>query len=125
MSESDGTIKASFNEDFCSMLEYHLTRAFGNSANKEINRLWCDGILIPFLDSQLTTKNILATEKILTEARIGFDGQEKYQMIIKLGPNSLEACINMLSLQNCLPNDTSMNWIILDRDNKIIELQLN
>jgi len=48
----------SFNREFCDFLEYHLRKTFGKSNDKRINHLSCDGILEPFLNHQLTKKNV-------------------------------------------------------------------
>lgn len=125
MSEINADITPSFNENFCTELEYHLSAAFRNSSDKQIRSLWCDGVKMPFLDSQLTKYNVLHTKQIVTEAFIGSDGQGLYDMVIVLGQQSLEACINGKSLKNCLPNVESMDWIKLDTLANTIELQLN
>jgi hypothetical protein len=118
-------IKGSFNEDFCSHLEYHLTRTFGNSSNKKIRWFWCDGVKMPFVESQLFTKNIIETKQITTEAWIGVDGQDTYKMTIKLGILSTEKIIQGLTLIDCLPSENSLAWVKLDVERKEIILQLN
>jgi hypothetical protein len=97
---------------------------FANSTDKEIKRLWCDGVMMPFYDIELTRENVIKTKKIITTAWIGFDGQGKYDMIIKLGKNSIEACERNLNLTDCLPGDESLKWIVIDERQSKIELQL-
>lgn len=125
MPENQSPISNSFNEDFCSYLEYHLTRAFANSLNDEIRWLWCDGIKMPFNDSQLILQNIIETKQIATEAWIGIDGQGIYKMTIKLGPCSLDKIVQGMPLIDCLPGEESLNWVELDLTGKEIQLQLN
>ena len=60
-------IKESFNEDFCIRLEYHLTKAFEYSGDKTLKGFWCDGILMPLIESQLTKKSVNETRKIVTK----------------------------------------------------------
>jgi len=74
---------------------------------------------------QLTTKSIIETRQIVTEAWFGVDGQGIYEMTIKFGPRSLEKCIQGLTLNNCLPSEESLDWVMLDLEKKEIELQLD
>ncbi len=116
--------KESFNRDFCEHLEYHLGRTFANSDDKELQGLWCDGVLDPFIESQLTKKNIKDTRTIVTTAFIGHNGQGKYEMTIKFGQQSLDRFANGSSMTDCLPSEESMDWITLDIENKKIEVRL-
>jgi hypothetical protein len=125
MPEDQNNIKKSFNEDFCTQLEYHLSRAFTNSLNKEFKWLWCDGIKVPFMEDQLLKQHIIEKQKLVTEAWIGTSGQDIYTMTIKFGQCSTEKCRQGLSLNDCLPDDRSLNWVKLDLDKKEIELQLD
>ncbi len=76
------TIKESFNEDFCAELEYHLTWTFNQSDDKNLRGFWCDGVLMPTNDLQLTKKNVNDKRKIVTKAFLGYDGQDEYDMTI-------------------------------------------
>ena len=116
-------IGKAFNEDFCVHLEYHLCRTFHNSTNGEIYDLWCDGVDMPNED-HLTSKRVIETKKIATMAWIGTDGQGRYEMIIKLGKNSLARFVQGLSLIDCLPNEESLDWITIDTGKRTIGLQL-
>jgi hypothetical protein len=118
------TIKESFNEDFCAELEYHLTRTFNQSDDKNLRGFWCDGILMPTNDLQLTKKNINDKRKIVTKACLGYDGQDEYEMTINFGQYSLRRYAKGTDLSDCLPNEDTMDWISLDMKSKTIELQL-
>jgi hypothetical protein len=124
MMTTNPSITNSFNEVFCAELEYHLTKNLRNTAITKFNILWCDGILMPD-ENQLTKAHLEAFKSIITTAFIGVDGQSKYTMTIHLGSCALNQCIQSLSLKDCLPNDTSANWINIDTSNKCINLQLN
>jgi hypothetical protein len=125
MSESKNKIiKESFNEDFCGQLEYHLTRTFGNSEDKKFKGFWCDGVLMPFIESQLTKKSVNDTRKIITKAWLGYDGQGEFEMTINFGQHSLKRYAKGSDLTDCLPSKYSMEWITLDIKRKTIELQL-
>jgi hypothetical protein len=114
----------SFNEKFFSFLEHHLSKTLENLANNKFDLFWCDGVAIPFVDAQLTKTHIANTKKIITEAWMGPTGQDKYAMEIKLGPRSLERCLNDNGLEDCLPANDSMDWISLDISQKNIEIRL-
>lgn len=124
MPENLNTIQASFNEEFCSYLEYHLTRTFANASQKEIKWLWCDGIKVPSIGNQLFVKNVIERKQITTEAWIGINGQDTFNITIKFGTRSLGKFIEGLNLNDCLPNEESLEWIKLDIDKKELELQL-
>ena len=114
-------IKESFNEDFCTQLEYHLTKTFEKS---EIKGFWCDGVLMPSIESQLTKKSVNDTRQITTKAWLGYDGQGEYEMTIHFGQYSLRRYANGTSLTDCLPSEDSSDWVTLDIEKKTIELQL-
>lgn len=122
--EFETTIKQSFNQDFCYELEYHLTRTFQNSHDPEINKLWCDGVLMPSEDKQLQRENVYQTRKIETEAWIVTTTDEKYQIIIKLGKLSIKKCEEGLQLSDCLPDEDSLNSFSINKEKKSVELQL-
>jgi hypothetical protein len=125
MSESKNEIiKKSFNENFCAQLEYHLTRTFGKSKDKKMNGFWCDGVAMPFIESQLTKKSVNDTRRIVTKAWLGYDGQGEFEMIINFGRHSLKRYAKGSGLEDCLPGEESMDWITLDIDRKTIELCL-
>lgn len=56
---------------------------------------------------------------------LGHTRQEKYEMIIKLGPEAVKKHKEGLSILNCLPGDESLDWVTVDFEKKTIELQLN
>ncbi|NOS93251.1 MAG: hypothetical protein HOP30_15130 [Cyclobacteriaceae bacterium] len=117
-------IRESFNEDFCALLEYHLTKAFNKSDDKNLSGFWCDGILMPTNDLQLTKKNINDKRKIVTKAWLGYDGQGEYEMTINFGQHSLSRYAKGISLSDCLPSEGTLEWVSLDMKSKTIELQL-
>jgi hypothetical protein len=120
----------SFDENFCGHLEMHLCRTFENSHLEELHGFWCDGVSsAPYFNDNvnrdhLSIEKILMAKKIVTRAKMGIGGQDYYEMIICLGPRGLKNYEEELSLISCLPSEASMNWIILDIENKKIELQL-
>ena len=115
-------IEASFNEDFCVRLEYHLTKALANSPDELTSRFWCDGISMPFVDSELSLSNILVNKQLLTKAWMGPDGQGIYDVTIKFGPSSIFSINNGLSLTDCLPE--TLDWWDIDIESNTIEVRL-
>ncbi|MEO1653158.1 MAG: hypothetical protein AAFU64_06410, partial [Bacteroidota bacterium] len=67
----------SFNEEFCTYLEYHLCVTFGNSEDEEWKRFWCDGVLwAPFFNDEqnkryLSLEAVAKRKNIDTRAKIG------------------------------------------------------
>lgn len=113
-------MEEAFNEKFCDFLEYHLCDTFRNSDKKEMRRLWCDGIVY----NHNSKKQVNDKRQIETLAFIGQDGQEEYQMKIKFGKYSLKRYAKGTSLNDCVPNSGSMDWIEIDIENKRIEIHL-
>ena len=124
MTETPDTITASFNQHFCHVLMFHLCLTFKHANTDKFKCLWCDGIAMPFLDSQLSIKSVRDTREIFTQAWIGFDGQAPYYMTIKFGKRALKHCMRGLSLLDCLPDEHSMDWITMDTEKMTIELRL-
>ena len=123
MDETINETRESFDKEFCEYLEYHLTRALGNSPDKEISKLWCDGVVMP--DSlQLTKKNVNDKRQIRTKAWIGADGQTEFELMVKFGDYSLRRYSKGTSLTECVPDCNSLDWVTLDEQEKLIELRL-
>ncbi len=125
MNEKENKTIESFNEEFCTHLEYHLCRTFENSNNEEIIGFWCDGVSgSPFIDSQITKKSVNDTGKIETRAWIGKAGQDEYYMTIRFGKYSLRRYARGTSLIDCIPGEETMDWIEIDTEKKIIKINL-
>ncbi|MBX0290625.1 hypothetical protein K3G63_09265 [Hymenobacter sp. HSC-4F20] len=114
----------SFNEELCSYLEKYLSEAFRESEQKEIKSLWCDGVLLPILESQLTKKSVNDTREVRTSAFIGCGDTHKFELIICFGKYSLRRYAKEKSLLDCLAAEQKMRWIKVDVTGRTIELQL-
>ena len=119
----DKTIRKSFNVDFCKRLEYHLSRAFRNSNDKQLKRIWCDGVREPE-SWQQNLEVFNETKEVVTGAWLGVAGQDEYKMVICLGNQSFERCLNGLGFEEFLPGDESLDWVDIDMPNRKIVLQL-
>ena len=124
MKEPDQTHPQSFSREFCERLEWHLGATFSAAGDKKISSLWCDGILAPFMDQELTKKSVSDTRKIVTTAFIGYDGQDRFEMTIRLGKYALRRYAKGTSMVDCIPGEESMDWITLDVVNRKIEVRL-
>jgi len=124
LEQREDIFKESFNEDFCSFLEYHLTATFQNSNDRNISSLWCDGILPSLIIKQISKKSVNDARKIITKAFIGKDGQTEFEMTIFFGKYSLRRYSKGTSLEDCVPENDSMDWVNIDLEKRTIELQL-
>ena len=125
MTENLNISNESFNEDFCTHLEYHIGTTFENSDREDLRGFWCDGVSCdPYPESQLTKKSVNDKRKIETKAWIGKKGQDEYQMTIKFGHKSLSRYAKGLSLIDCIPPADTMDWIDIIPEDKIVEIRL-
>ena len=77
------------------------------------------------IEEPIINRDQLETKQIDTQAWAGVTGQDKYEMIIKSGPDALNKYAEGSSLIDCLPGDESLDWVMPDIEKKTIELQLN
>jgi len=125
MTENLDISNESFNEDFCTHLEYHLGTTFEHSDREDIRGFWCDGVSWDiFPKSQLTKKNINDKRKLITKAWIGKNGQDEYIMTIQFGQISLSRYAKGSSLIDCIPPAETLDWIDIIPENKLIEIRL-
>lgn len=117
------TVGKSFDIDFCRQLEYHLSTAFKNASTDKFEHFWCDGVEVPEAWNQPQI-DLKESKQITTGAWLGLTGQDKYQMIIKLGEISLDRCSSGININDCFPDDRSLDWIDIDLLNRRIVLQL-
>jgi hypothetical protein len=117
------TIGKSFDIHFCQLLEYHLSAALKNASTNKFEHIWCDGIEVPEAWNQPPI-DLKESKQIITGAWLGLTGQDKYQMIIKLGEISLDRCSSGININDCLPDGQSLDWIDIDLLNRRIVLQL-
>jgi hypothetical protein len=112
----------SFNQQFCSALEYHLSKMLSHSPDEELRRLWCDGVSHEALNK--SKKFVNDTGKIITKAWIGKNGQQEYELTMHFGNKAQSRFSRNLSLEECLPPEDAAGWIKIDVENKTVELQL-
>lgn len=120
-----------FDQSFCDHLEYVISGVLGKSANEDWRRCWCDGVLLPTLKSDYAKEKILAEREVMTrawidEGRIGSEerGQFLYDMILLFGDTTIDKLQKNERLESCIPMSDPDSWIFLDRENRIIKVQL-
>lgn len=124
MTDQRINVQASFN-NLCSPLEYYLCAAFSNSPDNVLKYFWCDGIDVPVINEQFTSQNITNIKQIITKAWIGTDGNDRYDMIIKLGRCSRRRALKGLDLEVCLPDSAFVDWVEIDVEDCLIVIKLN
>ena len=118
-------ILSSFNEEFCTHLEFILTAVFRSFKEKEIRGFWCDGVShIPSDASVLSKNKIFQTKEMQTQVWSGVSGQDVYSMTIKLGDISLKKYLADENMIDCIPNPESTDWIDIDVDNRMVKIRL-
>lgn len=111
-------------KDFCTFLEYHLTKAFSYSNDTLIKHFWCDGILLPNNENEYSKESINGNKEIMLKAFIGKDGQDEYFMLMKFGNKSLSGYAMGLDIKNCVPGVEKDDWYKIDAPTKKIVIQL-
>ena len=113
-----------FNEAFCSRLEWSLD--FDNLGVEEVKGFWCDGIsAFPPDMKSLSKAAIQQNRQIITEARIGKGGQDKYELTIQLGPKALDYYERDLDLTACIPDSDHRYWISIDVEEQEVCVRLD
>jgi len=111
-------------KEFCTFLEYHLSRSFKFSGEESTRSIWCDGIALPSDENDYSIKSINDKRHILTRAYLGKDGQEQYTMMILFGNKALSRYARGLDIKNCIPEIEENDWYEIDTTNKKIIIQL-
>jgi hypothetical protein len=111
-------------DNFCSALEAKLSHGFAASEDPAIRLFWCDGVLLPLFERDLWLKSVNDRREIPMSAFTGPTGQEKYELILKLGPKSLSRYARQLDLEYCLSELDTHDWLEVDIVNKILFVYL-
>jgi hypothetical protein len=94
-------------------------------------RCSCDGILLPEDTATFSQEQILTNREVITKAwtdegRIKNKqrGQFLYEMRIYFGDESAMKLRNDVRLEDSIPTGDPDSWIFIDRQNRLIEIQL-
>lgn len=109
-------------QDFCEFLEPRLTKAFRQSEIAAIKHFLCDGVLLPFNENELLPVTVNKSRRITLQAFCGYDGQDKYDLILEFGNKSLSRYMRGLDIKECLPEDNTT--LTVDVDQKTLKLVL-
>ncbi len=113
-----------FNQEFCDCLEYSLD--FDDLGIEEVKGFWCDGVsAFPPDMKSLSKAAIQQNQQIITEARVGKGGQDRYRMIIQLGPKALDYYKRDLDLAACIPDSDHRYWISIDPEQHEVWVKLD
>ncbi len=111
-------------QSFCEFLEYELSKAFPNSPDVSVQRFWCDGILLPYAENDISKKNVNDKRFLSMKAFSGESGQDKYQLILNFGPKSLSKYARGFDIKECIPGTANNDWFEVDQENKTIIINL-
>lgn len=111
-------------QEFCTFLEYQLSKAFIYSSDTSIQYFGCDGVLLPLSDKDLSQKSINDKRYVSMTAYIGFDGQDKYELILNFGRKALSRYARGLDIKECIPPPTDSGWYEVDQINKVVIVNL-
>jgi len=126
MTKAEQNIKTTFNEEFCTQLEYRICQELENIEKPELKGYWCDGISWSVNELYLTKKYINDNRKIDTKAWIGKDGQTEFKATINFGKKALSKYSKGMDLIGCIPDiESQIEWIKIDIKNRTVEIRLN
>ena len=112
-------------QNFCSFLEYHLSKCFKHATDEDLKHFWCDGITLPSNESSYSIKSINDNRLVVLTAYLGKNGQEEYSLLIKFGDRSLSRYSRELNINNCIPDFEKNDWYFVDKKKKHITIQLH
>lgn len=111
-------------EEFCWQLELKISQVLENTTDKNLKGFWCDGILIPDSQKELTAEYINEHKQITMTALVGADGQDEFELTLHFGPKALTTYESGPNLDDCLPTIGLKNSIAIDGGEKRINVQL-
>ncbi len=112
-------------QEFCNKLEIEISKAFILFEQFDTKGFWCDGILLPGNPKNISKKYINDNRQVYLTIFTGKSGQEKFELILKLGSISLSKYSRDLSIEDCIPNSDANDWFAIDVLNKRIIIKLN
>lgn len=120
-----------FNEDFCRRLEYAISGALTKSKDVNWRRCWCDGILHSETEARYSPEQILKTKVVVTKVWIDegrkkkeTGGQSLYELLLFFGNSSLRRIETGDRFDDCIPDAEAESWLVLDIENRTMEVKL-
>lgn len=112
-------------QNFCSFLEYEISKILANTGNLMLKGFWCDGVLLPESKKEYSQKFVNNNKKVIMTAFIGKTGQEKYKLILKFGNQALSKYAKDLDISDCMPIVKDSNCFAIDTIKQELTIQLN
>jgi len=110
--------------EFCDLLEHKICGALKNSLNEEVKGYWCDGVLLPFSESEFSQKHINDNKQTTLKAFLGANGQDTYTVKLLFGKRALSRYARGLKISDCLPESLDDSWFKIDLQFKEVSIQL-
>jgi hypothetical protein len=79
---------------------------------------------LPLSDNEISKKCVNDKREIVMTAFIGFDGQDRYTLILKFGNKALSRYARNLDIKECIPAVTENDWYTIDIPNKVLTIHL-
>jgi len=115
----------SFNTEFCVKLNGYLTNAMRHCDHPLADTCWMDGVLMPFVERQLSKKHVNDTRRIETHAwTLTNKGDVKFDLVIYFRKYSLRRYASGSALDDCFPPVDDTGAVKIDFERELIELQL-
>lgn len=112
-------------QNFCSTLEYRISKALENIKDEKVKGFWCDGVLLSEPDKYYSQKFVNDNRQVKMQAFVGKDGQTAYDLILNFGNKALSRYARDLDIIECIPQADSGSWLRVDTVRKEIEVQLD
>jgi hypothetical protein len=109
---------------FCDFLEYKICELFNDFYNEETQGFWCDGIVMTHADYSYTKKSVNDNRKMNFLAFVGKDGQQEYEMTLKLGNRAFSRFARGLDIKDCFPTSENRSFFSINTISKKIEISL-
>ena len=106
------------------MPEYKITAAFRNSPDDFLKRYWCDGVLLPAFEYEYSKKHVNDNGKIILTAFIGIDGQDKYEIQLRIGEKALSKFAKGLDISDCIQDLETKDVFSFDSLQKQLLIEL-
>ena len=115
----------SFNEEFCEKLNSFLMEAIRLCDHSLAKAFWMDGVLMPFVERQLSKKYVNDNRMIETHCwALTNKGDIKFDVVVSFGKYSLRRYAKASALDDCFPDLDENGGIKIDFEKGIIEVQL-
>ena len=112
-------------QELCDHLEYRIGELLEKSEDAELLGFWCDGVMLLESDHHYVKENVRETGELSLRAFAGKSGQDKYELVLRLGEKALSAYDNGQSLKGYIPDKDEKQCISVDVVKRRITLSLD